>query len=55
MYMSQPGTLTEAIWVVGQLESAHKACKMSPHSGKLNSLNAIVNLTADENITAKIR
>ena len=51
-FMSQPGSLTEAIGVVRQLKSAHKACKTS---GRNKSLNAVASSTADQKITAEIR
>ena len=50
--MSQPGSLTEAIRVVRQLESARKACKPS---GKNKSLNAVASSTAEQKIPAEIR
>ena len=50
--MSQPGSLTEAIRVVRQLESARKACKPSSRN---KSLNAVASSTADQKITAEIR
>ena len=52
LFMSQPGSLTEAIRVVRQLESARKACKPS---GRNKSLNAVASSTADQKITAEIR
>ena len=50
--MRQPGSLTEAIRVVRQLDSARKACKPS---GRNKSLNAVASSTADQKITAEIR
>ena len=52
LFMSQPGSLTEAIRVVRQLESARKACKPS---GKNKSLNAVAISTAEQKISAEIR
>ena len=55
LFMSQPGSLAEAIRVVRQLESAHKACKTTPQGGKHKSLNAVASSSADEKVTAEIR
>lgn len=55
MLMSLPRTLTEAIRVVQQLESAYKVCKINLHGGKHKSLYAVASSTADEKITAEIR
>ena len=52
LLMSQPGSLTEAIGVVRQLESARKVCKPS---GKNKSLNAVASSTAGQKISAEIR
>ena len=52
LFMRQPGSLTEAIRVVRQLDSARKACKPS---GRNKSLNAVASSTADQKITAEIR
>ena len=52
LFMRQPGSLTEAIRVVRQLDSARKACKSS---GRNKSLNAVASSTADQKITAEIR
>ena len=55
LFMTQPGSLAEAIRVVRRLERARKASKTSPHGGKHKSLNAVASSSADEKITGEIR
>ena len=55
LFMSQSGSLAEAIRVVRRLESARKASKTSLHGGKHKSLNAVASSNADEKITGEIR
>lgn len=55
VFMNQPASLAEAVRVVRQLESAHKACRAAPTLEKTKSANVVGATAGDEKISAEIR
>ena len=55
LFISQPGSLVEAVCVVRQLECVHKACRAAPSVEKKQSVSALSTSAGNERISKEIR
>ena len=55
LFISQPGSLVEAVRVVRQLESARKACQAAPSVEKKQSVSVVSASAGNERISTEIR
>ena len=54
LFMSQPGSLVDAVRVVRQLESARKACQSAPSVDKKKSVNVVNSWMDNQKISDEI-